>query len=161
MNFFSQYVKSIISIGFFTFLCEFIYSNLSKGSSVEKAVKFIANLCIFCVIFSPMFSIISGKNIKSFSLKEKNNAEISEYSFISLTEHELEKSLKAKILSETGIEIKEIGTEISYKDDELKIISVSVAVSEKEQAEKVRNYISEILSDNNETKITVESHDNY
>lgn len=161
MNFFSQYVKSIISIGFFTFLCEFIYSNLSKGSSVEKAAKFIANLCIFCVIFSPIFSIIKSTNIKSLSLREENSTEISEASFISLTEHELEKSLKAKILSETGIEIEEICTEIFYNADELKIISVSIEVSEKEHEEKVRNYISEILLDNNETKITVEFHDNY
>ena len=159
MDYFSQYIKSILTIGIFSFMCEFIYTNFSKNSSIEKAAKLITNLCIFFVIFSPIFSLIHGTDLKSLSFNTGSNQEITENTFINLTESELEKVLSIQIFKETGIEAESISIKILCNDGETSIASVSATVKDELDIKTVKEYITSIIPKTNDTEIMVKTNE--
>ncbi len=157
MGVFSEYIKSILTVGVCAFLCESLSSVFQKSKASESAVRLMVNLCVFTVAVSPLFSAFSYLDFNSFKINETQYNEESTYTLNALTAKELEKQVSSKIYESTRVFIKDIKIDIKLENDAILIKKVTAEISSKDDIEKVNLCIKEMLGQEINTEITVKN----
>lgn len=159
MTYFSEYIKSILSVGLCAFLCENVSLRLSKNTAMSRGMKLLTGLCIFTVSILPFFSLFNGGFTSLFDFSASNVRINSENSFITLTENELEKSFEEQILKETGIQTRSLSIKIEYNNNVIDIKSINATVEKVENIPIIKEYISKCFESNSGVQITVKKHE--
>lgn len=161
MNYFKEYIISVITFGLLAFLCETISCHFSKDETLTRGLKFTTNLCVFTIAVMPILSIIP--KLKNEIIKPENtNFQViteSEFSFSKLTEIETEKLLKEKIYNEIGILCNEINIEMNYNDNTISIKNITATTDDKSEQLRVNEYIDNLFGMTGE-RTTVATNEN-
>lgn len=157
MTFFSEYIKSIITVGMCAFLSEGVCSHLCKSKITSKSLKFITNLCVFTIAVSPVFSLFTDMKVQQFDFYKKSETSAFDSTFLNLTANEMEKALQGQILQQTGIFARQVSIKIECNDENICVEKVSVTIDEESDRQKVQEYITNVFTA--ETEITVNTNE--
>ena len=152
MNFFTDYLNSIITVGICSFLCEAITSGKRSSPVLDRGLSLLTSLCIFITATAPLFSGVFNIDLADFSTKN-NISETSENYFLTLCENETERILFEYINSEYDIENIDVRL-IMNENGETKIDSINYTIGEKSNGKETEITNAIIKATGEDIKVT-------
>ena len=156
MNFFSDYLYSILAVGILSFLCEVISCGKRTSPALTKGLSLVTSLCILITVISPIFSGFKSIGLSKIKTEIKNEV-ISENYFLSLCEDETEKILHG--ILEGICSISEIDVSLIEKDDgttDIKHISITIKDNDKAIEKELINAVKNAAGEETKVIINVE-----
>ena len=149
MEFFSSYIKMLLSVGLCAFICNTVCESFKTSKTLEKAISTTLSLCMFITILVPICSILKTDNILSKSFEQNDSVETYS-SFSENIENALSLQISEAIREKTGISPKSTCVTVAKNNDGFKLKKITVTLNTENKSEK--NLVSDLL-----TSITDES----
>ena len=141
MEFFSSYIKMLLSVGLCAFICSTVCDNFKSSKTLERAMATTVSLCIFITVLFPICSIIRNSGTLIHSVDEGTTIETS--SFTQNIEESMNKQIKGIIYENFGMVPKSTSVSISTQDDEYVIEEILIELNHKDSDKK--SLIAEFL----------------
>lgn len=161
MGYFSEYIKSVLTIGICAFLCQSAGTVSKNNASLSKALRLTVNLCVFLVVISPIFSFFGNIDFDNLNFTKSEIITEDSNAFESLTEAEIEKNIYTNIYDNLKINIENIKADIEMNGNSITIKQISATASDSKDAETVTTYIKETFGQEIYTEITVKNNEDH
>ena len=135
MEFFSSYIKSILSVALCSFICNNLCESFSSSKTLEKAIAITTSLCMFIIVIMPLCSAMSNIRISIDGKNEADTAESTAF-FKESIEKETESRLSQLIVEETGIIPCDTTVYLTENDNTYSIKKISISLPQENISDK-------------------------